>query len=129
MSEKSLYNKSILGSKRNLSEQETELIKKLLKSAGRNNNLVNLQSIEVQDMSDGGMGSLYIVNNQKSPEQRTFGQRIAELQYKDVDEVPIIASLNIDKEGDLYELDVWRVDYNPVIRLLPPEPFKENENS
>jgi len=108
-----------LGPKRNLNKQEIALIQRLLEISDRNEQLINLQSLEVQEMSDGGMGSLYIVNPQKPSGQRTFGCRIAEFQYKDADEVPIIASLNVDEDGDLYEVDVWRVDYNPVIRLMP----------
>jgi hypothetical protein len=51
---------------------------------------------------------------------RRLGHRIAELQFDDADGVPVIASLNVDQDGDLYELDVWKVDFKPVIRLSPP---------
>jgi hypothetical protein len=65
---------------------------------------------------------LYFVSETKPPEQRRLGQRIAEMQFDDADGVAILASLNVDKEGDLYELDVWKTDYTPVIRLNPNQP-------
>lgn len=116
MSEESLSRK--LGTPRQLREPEVELVSLLLRKAGDSGTLLNrLSSMGVREMSDGGMGSLYFISETRPPEQRRFGQRIAEMQFNDADGVPILASLNIDKEGDLYELDVWKTDYTPVIRL------------
>ncbi|WP_420885213.1 DUF6984 family protein, partial [Candidatus Symbiothrix dinenymphae] len=35
----------------------------------------------------------------------------------DEDGVDVIASLNIDDTGDLYELDIWKTDFSPLIKL------------
>ena len=43
--------------------------------------------------------------------------------------VAILASLNVDKDGDLYELDVWKTDYTPVIRLSPNPPNSEQRSN
>jgi hypothetical protein len=95
-------------------------MKLLLRKAGDTGRQLNrLDSLEVQEMSDGGMGSLYFVATTRTPEQRRFGQRIAEIQFNDADGVAILASLNIDKDGDLYELDVWKTDFTPVVQLNP----------
>ena len=65
-------------------------------------------------MSDGGMGSLYIMSENKKREERRMNKSIIEKQFKDIDGVPILISLNIDKNGDLFELDIWRVDFKPL---------------
>jgi hypothetical protein len=112
-----------LGTPRRLCESEMELVGLLLQKAGDTGTLLNrMSSLDVREMSDGGMGSLYFVSETRSPEQRHMGQRIAEMQFNDADGVAILASLNVDKDGDLYELDVWKTDYTPVIRLSPNQP-------
>jgi hypothetical protein len=76
-----------------------------------------LSDLTVQEMSDGGMGSLYIEHPTKNKEDRRFGRRLGELLYKDSDGVDVLISLNLDKEGNLYELDVWKTDFSPTINL------------
>lgn len=73
------------------------------------------------------MGSLYFVNPTKSSDQRRFGRRIAEVQFNDADGVPILASLNLDGDGNLYELDVWKTDFTPVQRMDPASSGVERE--
>lgn len=79
-----------------------------------------LDFLRVQDMPDGEMGSLYFASDTKTSEGRKFGRRVAELQFDDADGVAILASLNVDTDGELYELDIWRTDFKRVIRLNPP---------
>ena len=76
-----------------------------------------LDSIHVEEMSDGGMGSLYVVHQCKTAASRRFGSRISELKFQDADGTPVIVSLNVDRDGDLYEIDVWKVNYRPVVDL------------
>jgi hypothetical protein len=73
--------------------------------------------MEVQEMADGGMGSLYLVHPFKGRSERLFGGRVAEIQFADSDGVLVIASLNVDKDGDLFELDMWKTDFSAVNRL------------
>lgn len=35
----------------------------------------------------------------------------------DQDGVDVIATLSLDNYGDLFELDVWKVDFSPVVSL------------
>ncbi len=65
-------------------------------------------------MPDGGMGSVRFV--QEPPEQRIFGEQIAEGLFHDADGVPVSVALNIDQFDDLFELDLWKVDFSPLIR-------------
>lgn len=79
-----------------------------------------IDSLRVRELSDGGMGSLYFSSDTERSEGRKFGWRVAELQFDDADGVAIIASLNVDTGGELFELDIWRTDFKRVIRLNPP---------
>lgn len=92
----------------------------MLQEASENTALLShLDSLDLQGMPDGGMGSLYFSRPGRDANVRRFGHRIAELQFDDADGVLVVASLNADQDGDLYELDIWRTDFKPVISLNP----------
>lgn len=65
-------------------------------------------------MADGGMGSLRF--NSNNPNRR-LGATVAQLWYRDEDDVPVLASLYLDTEGNLYELDSWKTDFTPLRRI------------
>jgi len=92
-----------------------------LKARDQDKFLNQLASLGVQEMSDGGMGGCICLSPAKTQDQRRFGRRIADLQFNDADGVAILASLNVDQDGDLYELDVWKTDFTPVRQLAPPK--------
>ncbi|MEQ8358202.1 MAG: hypothetical protein RH860_01860 [Cytophagales bacterium] len=76
----------------------------------------NTNNLLVSEMHDGSMGSLFIHSkNQKS--ERKFKDRIAEAKFLDKDSVPILVSLNVDQFDELFELDIWKVDYSRVIKF------------
>jgi hypothetical protein len=104
---------------RRLKDSERALVHRLLQQEASNVTalLSRLDFWEVQEMSDGGMGSLYFSGPHKDARVRRFGRRIAEIQFDDADGVLVVASLNADQDGDLYELDIWRTDFKPVISL------------
>jgi len=118
--QESLHRK--LGPIRRLRDPERALVRRLLDQQASDNSalLSRLDSLDVQEMPDGGMGSLYFPWPGKDARARHFGRRIAQLQFDDADGILVVASLNVDHDGDLYELDIWRVDFRPVIRLSPP---------
>ncbi len=70
----------------------------------------------VQLMKDGGMGSLLLLPDGITTNDRKIGKRISEYQFQDADGVQVIASLNLDTNGHLYELDLWKTDFSPLIR-------------
>ena len=76
-------------------------------------------------MNDGGMGSLRFVQN--PTRERRFGKQIAEAHYTDSDGVAVLITINVDKHGDLFELDVWKVDYSPLKRWPKPEDLRPPE--
>jgi hypothetical protein len=99
------------------SSKELKLIEELVKKASDKIQLSIIEDLLVQPMEDGGMGSLYIIPKGVEPDNRIFGKQISENQFVDEDGVEVIVSLNIDKEGFLYELDVWKTDFSPLIKI------------
>ncbi len=100
---------------RSLKTEEYQLLENLLKELKDYD--FDLENLKVEDMLDGGMGSLYIVHSQKTKKERKIDKSIIEKQFYDVDDVPISVCINIDTDGNLFELDIWRVDFNPLIRF------------
>ena len=41
----------------------------------------------------------------------------AELEFTDVDGVPVSVALFVDDDGTPLELDMWKVDFNPLIEI------------
>lgn len=71
----------------------------------------------VRPMDDGGMGSLYILPKGISENNRIFGAQVSEIQFEDEDRILVIVSLNIDSNGHLFELDIWKTDFSKLIRF------------
>ena len=68
----------------------------------------------VADMDDGRMGSLRLYPGGLDAVDQTFGAQASECQFIDEDGVEVIASLNLDQFGDLYELDIWKTDFEKL---------------
>jgi hypothetical protein len=83
-------------------------------------NDLSLENLLVEPMPDGGMGSLRLFPYGHLPGKKVFGRRVAEIQFNDIDNVDVIASLNVDNEGVLFELDVWKTDFS-VLKRIPEE--------
>lgn len=77
--------------------------------------LDSLPTVLVEEMDDGGMGSLRFC----TPDDRSrhLGKQLAEREFADIDGVPIVIAVNLDDRGELYELDVWKVDFSPLKRF------------
>ncbi|KQW93450.1 hypothetical protein ASC94_12495 [Massilia sp. Root418] len=71
-----------------------------------------LRASRVEDMADGGMGSVRFLSQASA--YRRFGRRAAEALYVDADGVTVVISLNLDEKGDLFELDFWKSDFSPL---------------
>lgn len=70
--------------------------------------------VRVIGMDDGGMGSLSFVS---SKPHRAMGKVAGECTFSDADGMLVDAALLLDKEGDLFELDLWKVDFSPLIQI------------
>ena len=68
-------------------------------------------SIRVENMEDGEMGSLKLSSGHADMK---FGRMASEIQLEDLDGVPVLFSLYLNKEGRPYEMDAWKSDYSPT---------------
>lgn len=75
------------------------------------------ETLLVQPIADGGMGSLKLASEESLQAERPIGRRAAEFQFVDADGVSVLASLNVDRDGRLLELDMWKTDFSPLIRI------------
>jgi hypothetical protein len=97
--------------------QEERLIEILINNASIDFPSDWKESLMVCSMNDGGMGSLYLFSKGEANKNRIFGKTVSDFQFKDLDGVDVIVSLNVDDEGDLFELDIWKTDFSKLIKL------------
>jgi hypothetical protein len=101
---------------RTIRRNEIALIKYLLdKYTGRKNHYRIPD--EVREMDDGGMGSLLLNQN----EGRRFGRDLIQAQYYDADGTLVIITLVEDNKQELFELDMWKVDFSPLKEFPSPD--------
>jgi len=75
--------------------------------------LDGLAEREIEPMNDGGMSSHQFTTVKIN---RKFSNAVAECQFLDADGVTVLATLNVDAKGDLFELDVWKTDFSSLLR-------------
>ena len=68
-------------------------------------------------MNDGEMGGLVIFLDNENEQNRLFGEQISEYHFLDEDGIDVIASLNIDNKGNLFELDIWKTDFSKLLKF------------
>lgn len=108
---------------RGLTREEERLIRYLIGlSPGYEHLLEQLPGARVQTMDDGGMGSVQFAGD----DARIPGGFISEYEFTDRDGVLGIASVVIDSEGNLYELDMWKGDNSPLQDF--PHPLSGGRN-
>jgi len=77
----------------------------------------DLSDAKVSEMDDGGMGSLLF----ECKHNRGRGGRditvIGNAEFQDGDGTIVSLGLNLDQYNELYEFDVWKVDYSPLINF------------
>jgi hypothetical protein len=76
--------------------------------------LAQLERVCVVPLTDGGMGSFRFVSDRPD---RVLGQLVAEVSFIDADGVEGSIQVNLDDAGDLFEFDVWKVDFSPLKEL------------
>ena len=84
------------------------LINKLLDLAKIN---INIENKLVAELDDGKMGSLRF----KGSENRKYRKTISEYHFHDRDGVLVLASLILDENNDLFEIDIWKTDFSELI--------------
>ncbi|WPU95704.1 hypothetical protein SNE25_09255 [Mucilaginibacter sabulilitoris] len=107
---------------RNLKKEEQDLIVFMLRDNSLNKDYTqDISKSTVQEMDDGGMGSLKFLYN--DGKMRKFHKGIANISILDIDEVPVSFAINVDDNGDLFELDVFKGDFSPL-QQFPIPPYK-----
>lgn len=104
-------------SNRKATPQEEKLLEILVKKASINIPLNWKDKLLVRPMEDGQMGSLHLFPNGLTDENRLFGQQVSEHQFTDIDGVDVIASLYLDGANNLFELDMWKTNFSPLIKI------------
>ena len=84
---------------------------------------IELDKIEVIPMNDGGMGSLKFCTSHGK--NRRFGKVASECKFWNVDDKEVSAALNLDQDGKLFELDVFKSDFSPLLRWPTQEELHE----
>lgn len=72
-----------------------------------------LRALDVEEMNDGGMGSLRFLSSRPTH----MAQQLSEVTFHDTDGVWVSATLNLDPEGLLFELDIFKGDFSPLIEI------------
>ncbi|MEM5329391.1 hypothetical protein VSR34_22765 [Paraburkholderia sp. JHI2823] len=102
-----------MGTVRSLKDDEKALLIALIVGKPQGAQLLgSLVSARVEEMNDGGMGSLRFCASDERP--RRLGMQLVEKEFIDSDGIPIMVAINLDEHGDLYELDIWKVDFSPL---------------
>ena len=107
-----------MGVLRKLTLKEENLIDFLILKENLNINSNWRKDILAFSMNDGKMGSLKLcpegIYDDKIEHVCSF---ISEYEFKDSDGVDAVASLFLDANGNLYELDIWKVDFSELLSL------------
>ncbi|MXV14164.1 DUF6984 family protein [Hufsiella ginkgonis] len=97
---------------RRLKDPESSLIKALLKGTKFENELTaQIGLLQVEEMQDGEMGSLRVVRPHK---KQSLGAIAAQAEFTDEDDVPVSVTLNLNQDGELFELDIFKADFSPL---------------
>ena len=50
-----------------------------------------------------------------------MGRELVAANYVDEDGILVSVSLNLDQQGEPFEIDMWKVDFSPLRRFPRPE--------
>ena len=104
-----------LGPPRDLRDDERALIEKLVEDTPYEDKVIgDLARLSVQDMPDGGMGSIKF--RTRRSKKAVYGEQIAEGSFEDADGTPVSVTLSLDDAGELFEFDVFKADGSPLVR-------------
>jgi hypothetical protein len=103
---------------RMISRPELEFLSELSRQSGIDLFSLGLSSsVSVESLKDGGMGSIRFEIENKDAKYRKFGKSVIEGEFDDLDGVLVSFAVNVDSDGQLFELDLWRVDFEPLLQF------------
>lgn len=111
-----------------LTEGEARLLRDLLRRA----NLLHIYKDQiadwmVEDMDDGGMGSVRLHRREVLIENTEMDRKVSELQFRDSDGVLVIASLILNIVGFPFEVDLLKVNSEPLQMIPEQDKFMDVE--
>jgi hypothetical protein len=104
---------------RPLRREEHVILERLLELVPSNARPSSDYKLLAEDMKDGGMGSIRFTD--ESGQLRKMGRELVTAEYIDEDRIPVSISINLDEEGRFFELDFWKVNFEPLRRYPRPE--------
>ena len=98
---------------RALSANELELLKFMLSDKKHDHLLNGIGSLRVNELVDGHMGSIRFISllNERQ------ASCLETAEFRDVEGSNINVTINADQTGALYEIDIWKYDFTPVIEF------------
>jgi hypothetical protein len=101
----------ILMVRRKLRPEEVLLITWMIKDTDEGDYITStLQSLIVEEMNDGGMGSLKVIT--ANVDTRVFSRELASADLLDSDQMPLFISVLLDDVGNFFELDIFKADFS-----------------
>ena len=73
---------------------------------------------QVTQLDDGGMGSIQLSENSKHHND------LIQMEYVDIDGQKVFVTLTENEYGELFDLDIWKVDFSPLKQYPTPEKLK-----
>lgn len=100
---------------RSLTTGEINLLRILLDKINPKYSKLNISFPNcVITLDDGGMGSFSFFYD-KGFQNTLEIIPISEYQFQDRDGIPVLATLYSYSNGQLYELDIWKTDFSPLL--------------
>lgn len=106
-----------MGLTRKIKQEESKLLFCLLRKAKIDIQEDLVSKLLIIPLTDGGMGSLRLLPNGVEKKNAKFGKQVSDFEFKDADGIIVIASLYLDQDGDLFELDIWKTNFERVIQI------------
>lgn len=98
-------------------EEELFLITYLAKKAAITISKDIENSLLVSSMNDGGMGSLYLYPKGEKVTTSPLVRIASDCLFYDKDNVVVIATLYVDFNNNLAELDIWKTNYEQLFEI------------
>jgi len=82
----------------------------------------NTTSVQAENVEVVGFGGVVLL----SSTTQVFGSDIATAMLADADGVPVRVTLCLDNHDQLFELELWKVDFSPIIGVDLRSAFSEH---
>jgi len=102
--------------KRRLTSAEVKLISYLVYDTPEGAAIIaSLENLFVEEMDDGGMGSLKVVV--EGEDKRRTGGILNDMEFHDADGMLLVITVILDTDDNFYELDIFKGDFSPLINI------------